>query len=107
MTSTTTTPAATRGDSRPGPRSGRAAGLLSSMLFFGAIGAFFLTLSLHLQTGTGRTAWQTGLVMLPYAIGSILTSGLGVALAAKAGRALLISGSLTLAASQADVVPRP
>ncbi|MFD1535248.1 MFS transporter [Pseudonocardia aurantiaca] len=77
------------------------AGLLASVFFFGAIGAFFLTLSIYLQAGTGRTAWQTGLVMLPYAIGSIVTSGLGVALAAKAGRALLISGSLTLAASQA------
>ncbi|HEY0690158.1 MAG TPA: MFS transporter [Kribbella sp.] len=76
-------------------------GLLASVIFFGAIGAFFLTLSIYLQAGTGRTAWQTGLVILPYAIGSIITSGLGVALAAKAGRALLISGSLTLAASQA------
>jgi predicted MFS family arabinose efflux permease len=77
------------------------AGLMASMFFFGAIGAFFLTLSIYLQAGTGRTAWQTGLVILPYAIGSIVTSGLGVAMAAKAGRALLVSGSLGLAASQA------
>ena len=77
------------------------AGLLASVFFFGAIGAFFLTLSIYLQSGTGRSAWQTGLVILPYAIGSILTSGLGVALAARVGRALLITGSLTLAASQA------
>jgi EmrB/QacA subfamily drug resistance transporter len=77
------------------------AGLLASVFFFGAIGAFFLTLSIYLQAGTGRTAWQTGLVILPYAIGSILTSGLGVAMAAKAGRALLVSGSSALAASQA------
>lgn len=77
------------------------AGLTASLFFFGAIGAFFLTLSIYLQTGTGRTAWETGLVILPYAIGSILTSGLGVALAARAGRALLVTGSLALAASQA------
>jgi len=77
-----------------------ASGLASSLLFFGAIGPFFLCLSLYLQLGTGRSAWQTGLVMLPYAVGSILTSGIGVALAAKAGRALLITGSLVLAASQ-------
>ncbi|GAA0955437.1 MFS transporter [Actinocorallia libanotica] len=80
---------------------GFGAGLLSSVFFFGAIGAFFLTLSIYLQAGTGRTAWQTGLVILPYAIGSIATSGLGVAMAARAGRALLVSGSLTSAASQA------
>jgi len=77
-----------------------ASGLASSILFFGAIGPFFLCLSLYLQLGTGRSAWQTGLVILPYALGSILTSGVGVALASKAGRALLITGSLVLAASQ-------
>jgi EmrB/QacA subfamily drug resistance transporter len=76
-----------------------AGGLGASTLFFGGIGAFFLTLSIYLQVGTGRTAWETGLVILPYALGSILTSGLGVALAARAGRALLIAGSLTVAAS--------
>lgn len=77
------------------------AGLAASLLFFGAIGSFFLTLSIYLQAGTGRTAWQTGLVMLPYAIGSIITSGAGVALAAKAGRVLLVSGACVLAAAQA------
>lgn len=75
-------------------------GLCASVLFFGGLGAFFLTLSVYLQVGTGRSAWETGLVILPYALGSIITSGLGVALAAKAGRALLISGALTVAASQ-------
>jgi EmrB/QacA subfamily drug resistance transporter len=77
-----------------------AVGLSTSVLFFGGIGAFFLTLSVYLQNGTGRTAWETGLVILPYALGSIITSGLGVALAARAGRALLIAGSLTIAVSQ-------
>lgn len=77
------------------------AGLLASLFFFGAIGAFFLTLSIYLQGGTGRSATETGLVILPYAIGSILTSGVGVALVANAGRALLVSGSLILAVSQA------
>ncbi|MEV4111737.1 MFS transporter [Nonomuraea sp. NPDC049695] len=77
-----------------------AIGLSASVLFFGGIGSFFLTLSVYLQNGTDRTAWETGLVILPYALGSIITSGLGVALAAKAGRALLIIGSLTIAASQ-------
>lgn len=75
-------------------------GLCASVLLFGGIGPFFLTLSVYLQNGTGRTAWQTGLVILPYALGSIITSGLGVALAAKAGRTLLISGAITIAVSQ-------
>ncbi|WP_262379789.1 MFS transporter [Nonomuraea sp. PA05] len=75
-------------------------GLSASVLFFGGIGPYFLTLSLYLQNGTGRTAWETGLVILPYAAGSIITSGLGVALAARAGRTLLVTGSLTIAVSQ-------
>lgn len=77
------------------------AGLAASALFFGAIGSFFFLLSLYLQLGTGRSAWQTGLVTLPYAIGSLVTSGVGVQLAPKAGRAVLVAGSLTLALSQA------
>ena len=76
------------------------AGLAVSVLFFGALASFFLVLSLYLQAGTGRSAWATGLVILPYAIGSMVTSGAGVALASKAGRALLVAGALTLAASQ-------
>lgn len=75
-------------------------GLGASVLFFGGIGPFFLTLSVYLQNGTGRTAFETGLVILPYALGSIITSGLGVALAAKAGRALLIAGAVSIAVSQ-------
>ncbi|MFE6778698.1 hypothetical protein [Streptomyces sp. NPDC057702] len=71
------------------------AGLAASALFFGAIGAFFLMLSLYLQWGTGRSDPETGLVVLPYAIGSILTSGIGVRYAERAGRpALLVCGTL-------------
>lgn len=75
------------------------AGLAAAALFFGAIAPFFLVLSIYLQVGTGRSAWDTGLVMLPYALASMITSGAGVALAAKAGRALLVIGAVTIAAS--------
>ncbi|WP_106400128.1 MFS transporter [Actinocorallia populi] len=75
-------------------------GLSASLLFFGALGSFFLVLSLYLQLGTGRTALETGLVILPYAIGSIITSGVGVQFAHRAGRTILVTGALTLAASQ-------
>ncbi|WP_049558359.1 MFS transporter [Nonomuraea sp. SBT364] len=78
-----------------------AGGLAASLLFFGALGSFFLVLSLYLQYGAGYTALETGLVILPFAIGSIITSGVGVQLAGRAGRAVLVSGSLTLAVSQA------
>ncbi|MQM25900.1 MFS transporter [Glycomyces albidus] len=75
-------------------------GLAASALFFGSIGAFFFLFAMYLQFGTGRTALETGLVILPYAIGALITSGIGVQFAARIGRALLIGGSLVLAASQ-------
>lgn len=76
-------------------------GLLASLAFFGGIAPFFLLLSVYLQEGTGRSALATGLVTLPYALGSMVTSGIGVALGQKHGRALLIVGSLVIAASHA------
>jgi EmrB/QacA subfamily drug resistance transporter len=69
-----------------------AGGLVTSVLFFGA---------LYLQLGTGRTALETGMIILPYAIGSTITSGVGIALIERGGRALLAGGSLVLALSQA------
>lgn len=81
------------------------AGLAVSLLFFGALGAHFLLLSLYLQFGTGRTALETGLVILPFAVGSIAASGIGVGVAHRAGRALLVTGALLLAASQLALIP--
>lgn len=76
-------------------------GLAASLLFFGGIASFFLLLSIYLQDGTGRTALTTGLITLPYALGSMITSGVGVKLTARYGRRLLIAGSLTIAVSHA------
>lgn len=76
-------------------------GLGASLAFFGGIAAFFLLLSIYLQDGTGRTALATGLITLPYALGSLLTSGIGVRLAGRHGRRLLITGCLLIAASHA------
>jgi EmrB/QacA subfamily drug resistance transporter len=76
-------------------------GLVASLVFFGGIASFFLLLSIYLQDGAGRTALATGLITLPYALGSMITSGAGVKLAARYGRRLLITGSLLIAASHA------
>lgn len=75
------------------------AGLIAAVLFFSGIGSLFLMLSVYLQVGAGRTPLQTGVALLPYALGSLITSGIGVALAARAGRVLLVLGSLIVAGS--------
>lgn len=74
-------------------------GLVASLAFFGGIASFFLLLSVYLQSGTGRTPLTTGLVTLPYALGSMIASGVGVKLSARHGRRLLITGCLVIAAS--------
>lgn len=76
-----------------------ATGLAASFLFFGGIAVFFVTLSLHLQEGMGRSALTTGLITLPYALGSMLTSGLGVKLGVRHGKTLLVVGCLVIAVS--------
>lgn len=76
-------------------------GLLASLAFFGGIASFFLLLSVYLQDGTGRSALTTGLITLPYALGSLITSPVAVRLSAHYGRRLLIIGSLAIAASHA------
>ena len=76
-------------------------GLAASAAFFGGIASFFLPLSVYLQEGTGRSALATGLVTLPYATGSLVTSGLGVRWAARHGRRLLVVGSLVIAVGHA------
>lgn len=76
-----------------------AVGLGASFLFFGGIAIYFLTLSIYLQEGRGHTALITGLITLPYALGSMVTSGIGVKLARQHGKALLVVGSLVIAAS--------
>lgn len=76
-----------------------ACGLSASFLFFGGIAIFFLSLSIFLQEGVGHSALTTGLVTLPYALGSMVTSGIGVKLSQQFGRALLTIGCLVIAFS--------
>lgn len=74
-------------------------GLGTAFLFFGGIGAFFLILVIYLQSSTGRSALASGLLLVPFALGSAVTSVLAVRLAPFAGRGRLAAGAGLLAAS--------
>lgn len=78
---------------------GFVAGLGTAFLFFGGIGAFFLVLVIYLQSGTGRSALESGLLLVPFALASAVTSVLAVRLAPFAGRGRLAAGAGLLAAS--------
>ena len=68
-------------------------GMAASLLFFSVVGALFIILSLYVAQTSQRSAWGIALVMLPYAVGSVLTSGVSTAAEARHGRALCILGA--------------
>lgn len=68
-------------------------GMAASLLFFSVVGALFLILSLYIAQTSQRSAWGIALVMLPYAVGSVLTSGVSTAAEARHGRALCVLGA--------------
>ena len=68
-------------------------GMVVSLLFFSVVGALFIILSLYVAQTSQRSAWGIALVMLPYAVGSVLTSGVSTAAEARHGRALCVLGA--------------
>ena len=68
-------------------------GIAASLLFFSVVGALFIILSLYVAQTSQRSAWGIALVMLPYAVGSVLTSGVSTAAEARHGRALCVLGA--------------
>lgn len=68
-------------------------GMAASLLFFSVVGALFIILSLYVSQTSQRSAWGIALVMLPYAVGSVLTSGVSTAAEARHGRALCVLGA--------------
>ena len=69
-------------------------GMAASLLFFSVVGALFIILSLYVAQTSQRSAWGIALVMLPYAVGSVLTSGVSTAAEARHGRALCVLGAV-------------
>src|SRR5581483_4263448 len=68
-------------------------GLITAIVFFAGIPAFFLVFSIFMQTGLGYTALQAGLTTAPFSLGSALASGLSIRLAPKIGKGILQIGA--------------
>ena len=69
------------------------AGTLLALVYFAAFVSIFFSLSLLWQSGLGYTALQSGLVGLPFAIGSIVGASQSSRLAASIGRRVLVIGA--------------
>ncbi|MDQ3809139.1 MAG: MFS transporter [Chloroflexota bacterium] len=72
-----------------------AGGLLTSLVFFGGTGAFFLTLAVTLQLGLGFSPLRAGLAVIPFSIAAAIGSAISVPAAPRVGRLVLQAGVAT------------
>lgn len=69
-------------------------GTILALVYFAAFTSIFFTISLLWQTGLGHTALESGLVSIPFAIGSIVASSQSNRLTQALGRNVLIIGTV-------------
>ncbi len=72
-------------------------GVLLALVYFAAFTSIFFTISIFWQAGLGHTALQSGLVSIPFAIGSIVGASQSNRLAERLGRTVLIIGTALVA----------
>ena len=68
-------------------------GTILALVYFAAFTSIFFTISLLWQEGLGHTALESGLVSVPFAIGSIIASSQSNRLAQRLGRTVLLLGT--------------
>ena len=73
-------------------------GVILALVFFASFTSIFFTISLLWQTGLGHTALESGLVSVPFAVGSVVGSSLSNRLAERLGRNVLVLGNALLSA---------
>jgi EmrB/QacA subfamily drug resistance transporter len=79
------------------------AGTILALVYFAAFTSIFFTISLLWQAGLGHTALESGLVSVPFAIGSILGASQSNRLAQRLGRTVLILGMVLVVLGLAAV----
>lgn len=73
------------------------AGVLLALVYFAAFTSIFFTISILWQAGLGHTALESGLVSIPFAIGSIVGASQSNRLAERLGRSVLVLGTALVA----------
>jgi EmrB/QacA subfamily drug resistance transporter len=68
-------------------------GTILALVYFAAFTSIFFTISIFWQAGLGHTALESGLVSVPFAIGSIVGASQSNRLAARLGRTTLSIGT--------------
>lgn len=72
-------------------------GLALSVVFFGAVGVFFIVLTIFLQFGLGYSPLKAGLIFLPFALGFSASSTVSGPIAARIGLRIVNLGSFLMA----------
>jgi EmrB/QacA subfamily drug resistance transporter len=73
-------------------------GVILALVYFAAFISIFFTISILWQAGLGHTALESGLVSIPFALGSIAGASQSGRLAASIGRTVLVIGAGMVAA---------
>jgi len=68
-------------------------GVILALVYFAAFVSIFFTISILWQAGLGHTALESGVVSIPFAIGSIVGASQSGKLAARIGRTVLVIGA--------------
>jgi EmrB/QacA subfamily drug resistance transporter len=78
-------------------------GTILALVYFAAFTSIFFTISLLWQVGLGHTALESGIVSIPFALGSIIGSSQSNRLATTLGRRVLILGTALVVVGLAAV----
>ncbi|WP_369371143.1 MFS transporter [Promicromonospora sp. Populi] len=72
-------------------------GVVLALVYFAAFTSIFFTISIFWQSGLGHSALASGLVSVPFAVGSILGASQSERLAHRLGRPVLVIGTAMVA----------
>ncbi|MEV0891747.1 MFS transporter [Promicromonospora sp. NPDC050262] len=78
-------------------------GVILALVYFAAFTSIFFTISIFWQSGLGHSALASGLVSVPFAIGSILGASQSERLSHRLGRTVLVIGTGMVAAGLVSV----
>jgi MFS family permease len=81
-----------------------AMGQVLALLYFGGFTSMFFTLSILWQEGLGRSALDTGLLVVPFAVGSLLTASNSDRFSTRFGRKTVLAGAAGMLAGQAGLL---
>jgi EmrB/QacA subfamily drug resistance transporter len=81
-----------------------AGGQLLALLYFAGFTSLFFTLSILWQDGLGRSALATGLLIVPFALGSLISAASSDRFSTRFGRRAVLAGIIAMLAGQGAVL---